>query len=82
MNRKCQNLSNSNSPRDFWDPAKIISNNFASFSLSPLFHPDGTTAMSSVSNSELFSQTFADNSTLDDSGFVRPSPPFSDYSMP
>ena len=47
-----------------------------------LLHPDGTPAVSSVSKDELFAQTFADNSTLDDSGLVPPSPPGSDYFMP
>ena len=56
INRKCQNLSNSNSPRDFWYLAKNI-NNFTSSSFPPLFYPDGTTATSSVSKADLFSQT-------------------------
>ncbi|MPC24675.1 hypothetical protein E2C01_017762 [Portunus trituberculatus] len=81
INRKCQNLSNSNSPCDFWHLAKNISNNFISSSFPPLFHPDGTTAISFVSKAELSSQTFAKNSTLDDSGLVPPSPPPSDYFM-
>ncbi|MPC12592.1 hypothetical protein E2C01_005295 [Portunus trituberculatus] len=38
-----------------------------------LFRPDGTTAISYVSKAELFSQTFANNSTVDDSGLVPPS---------
>ncbi|MPC65604.1 hypothetical protein E2C01_059742 [Portunus trituberculatus] len=33
-------------------------------------------------SNELFSQTFANNSTLDDSRVVPPSPPSSDYFMP
>ena len=81
LNRKCQNLSRSNSPRDFWHLAKNISCNFASSSFPPLFHPDGSTAISSASKAELFAQTFAKNSTLDDSGLVPPSPPPSDYFM-
>ncbi|MPC38994.1 hypothetical protein E2C01_032513 [Portunus trituberculatus] len=71
INRKCQNLSKSNSPHDFWHLAKSISNNFTSSSFPPLFNPDGTTAISSLSKAELFSQTFAKNSTLDDSGLVQ-----------
>ncbi|MPC21099.1 hypothetical protein E2C01_014072 [Portunus trituberculatus] len=39
-----------------------------SSSFLPLFHPDGTTASSSLSTAELFSQTFAKNSTLNNSG--------------
>ncbi|MPC70895.1 hypothetical protein E2C01_065158 [Portunus trituberculatus] len=46
INRKCQNLSNSNSPKDFWHLAKNISNNFTSSTLPPLFHLDSTTAIS------------------------------------
>ncbi|MPC99707.1 hypothetical protein E2C01_095137 [Portunus trituberculatus] len=59
INRKGQNLSNPNSPRDFWLLAKNISSNFTSSSFPPLFHPDGTTAISSVSKAQLFSQAFA-----------------------
>ena len=46
-----------------------------------LFHPDGDTVIISVSEVELFSQTFGNNSTLNDSGFAPPSSPSSDYSM-
>ncbi|MPC59035.1 hypothetical protein E2C01_053050 [Portunus trituberculatus] len=74
INRKCPNLSNSNSPCGFWHLAKNISNTFTSSSFPPLFHHAGTTALSSVSKAELFSQTFAKNSTLDDSGLVPLSP--------
>ena len=81
IHRKCQNLSRSNSPRDFWHLAKNISNNFTSSSFPPLFHADGTTAITSISKAELFAQTFANNSTLDDSGLVPPSIPPSDYFM-
>ncbi|MPC26144.1 hypothetical protein E2C01_019277 [Portunus trituberculatus] len=82
INRKCQNLSNSNSSQDFWHLAKNISNNFTSSPRPPLFHLNGTTAISSVSKDELFSQTFVNNSTLDDSRLVPPSPPPSDYFIP
>ena len=70
INRKCQNLSCSNPPRDFWHLAKNISNNFSSSSFPSLLHPDGTPAVSSVSKPELFPHIFADKSTLDDSVFV------------
>ncbi|MPC68275.1 hypothetical protein E2C01_062473 [Portunus trituberculatus] len=50
-----------------------------SSSFPPLFHPDGTTAISSASKAELFSQTSANNSTSGDSGLVPPSPLPSDY---
>ncbi len=47
---------------------------FSSFP--PLLNPDGSTAVSSISKAELFSQTFCNNSTLDDSGiFLRLIPP-------
>ena len=82
LHRKCQNLSQSNSPRDFWHLAKNISNNFSSSSFPPMLHSDGTTAISSISKAELFAQTFANNSTLDDNGLVPPTPPPSDYIMP
>ncbi|XP_063864361.1 uncharacterized protein LOC135102784 isoform X1 [Scylla paramamosain] len=81
INRKCQNLSRSSSPRDFWHLAKNISNNFASSSFPPLFQPDCSTAITSISKAELFAQTFAKNSTLDDSGLVPLFPPLSDYFM-
>lgn len=61
---------------DFWHLAKIISNNFTSF-FSPLFHPNGTTVISSVSKAVLLSQILANNSTLDDFELL---PPF-DYFM-
>jgi len=82
INRKCQNLSNSNSSRDFWHLAKNISNNFTSSSFPPLLSPDGSTAVTSVSKAELFAQTFSANSTLDDSGLIPPTHPLSDFAMP
>ena len=75
IHRKCQNLSRSNSPRDFWHLTKNISNNFTSSSFPPLAQLDGTNAISSISKAELFALTFANNSTLDDSGLVPLSPP-------
>ena len=75
IHRKCQNLSRYNSPRDFWHLAKNISNNFTSSSFPFLVQPDGTNAISSISIAELFALTFANNSTLDDSGLVPPCPP-------
>ncbi len=47
-----------------------------------LSHSDGSTAVSSISKAKLFAQTFALNSTLDDSGLIYPSSPPSDYIMP
>ncbi len=44
--------------------------------------PDGTTAVSSISKAELFSQTFSNNSTLDYSGHIPPTFPPSDYTLP
>ena len=81
IHRKCQNLSRYNSPQDFWHLAKNISNKFTSSSFPPLVQPDGTNAISCVCKAELFFQTFANNSTLDDSGLVPPSPLPSDYFM-
>ena len=83
IHRKCQNLSRSNSPRDFWHLAKNISNNFTSSSFSPLVQPDGTNAISSHLSLKLNSslKPLLKNSTLDDSEFVPPSPPLSDYFM-
>ena len=82
INRQCQNLASSNSSRSFWHLAKNISNNFTSSSFPPLLLPDGTTAVSSVSKAELFSQTFSKNSTLDDSGHIPPTLPASDCLLP
>ncbi|KAL7632739.1 UNVERIFIED_CONTAM: hypothetical protein RMT77_016940 [Armadillidium vulgare] len=70
---KCNNLSGSTSSRPFWHFAKNVNSNFASSSFPPLVSSDGTTAVLPSSKAELFAQTFASNSTLDDSGAV-PSP--------
>jgi len=80
--KKCQNLTRSNSFRDFWDQVKNISNNFSFSCSTPLFNSDDTTAVSFISKAELFAQSFAENSTLDDSGLIPPSSPPSDYIMP
>ena len=61
-------------PLKFLASTKNISNNFISPSFPPLFHPDGTTAITSGSKVELFPQTFTNNPTLDDSGLVPLSP--------
>ena len=79
INRKCQNLFNSYSSRDFWHLANNISNNFTFTSFPPLLQPDGSIAVSSFSKAELFAQTFATNSTLDDTRHISPFPPSSDY---
>ena len=60
----------------------IIFYNFTSASFPPLLQPDGPTAVSSFSKAELFAKTFATNSTLDDIGHIRPTPPSSDYFIP
>ncbi|KAL7641293.1 UNVERIFIED_CONTAM: hypothetical protein RMT77_008431 [Armadillidium vulgare] len=73
LRRKCNNLSGSSSSRPFWHFAKNVNSNFASSSFPPLVSSDGTTAVLPSSKAELFAQTFASNSTLDDSGAV-PSP--------
>ena len=82
INRKCQNISNSNSSRDFWHLANNISNNFTSSFFPPLLQSNGSTAVSSFSKAELFTQTFANNSTLDDTGHIPPTPPSSDNFIP
>ena len=82
INSKCQKLHTSNSPRDFWHLANNVSHNFTSSSFPPLSQPDGNFAVSSISKAELFAQTFAVNSTLDDSGHVPPTPPPSDSFIP
>ena len=73
INRKCQNLSNANSSRDFWHLANSISNNSISSSFPPLLQLQ----LSLFSKAELFTQTCATNSTLDDTGHIPPLP--SDY---
>ena len=77
INRICQNPSNSSC--DFWHLANISSNFTSSFP--PLLQPDGFTAVFSFSKAELSVQTFATNSTLDDTGHIPPTPP-SDYFIP
>ena len=82
INNKCTQLSNSNSSRYFWNLANNISSNFTSSSFPPLCNPDGNYVVSSASKAELFAETFAFNSSMDDSGVVPPSPPPSDSFMP
>ena len=79
---KCHELSHSNSSRSFWHLTKNLCNNFTSSSFPPLFHSDGSVAVSSPDKAELFAQTFSSNSTLDDSGAVPPFSPPSDFFMP
>ncbi|KAL7634069.1 UNVERIFIED_CONTAM: hypothetical protein RMT77_015397 [Armadillidium vulgare] len=73
LHLKCNKLSGSTSSRPFWHFAKNVNSNFSSSSFPPLVSSDGTTAVLPSSKAELFAQTFASNSTLDDSGAV-PSP--------
>ena len=78
INRKCQNFSNSNSSHDFWHLANNICNNITFSSFPPFLQQDGSTAVSSFSKAELFTQTFATISTLDDIGYIHstfPQPP-------
>ena len=84
INKNCQNLSNYNSLFHFWHLANNITNNFTSACFSPLIQPDGSTTVSFFSSSkvELFAQTFATNSTLDDTGHILPIPPPSVYFIP
>ena len=66
INRKCQNVSNSNFSRDFWHLVYNISKPFTSSSFHTLHQPDGLTTDSSSTKADLLAQTFATNSTLDD----------------
>src|ERR1700755_82831 len=77
-----RNLSGSSSSRPFWHFAKNVNSNFASSSFSPLVSSDGTTAVLPSSKAELFAQTFASNSTLDDSGAIPPPSTPSNSFMP
>src|ERR1700755_1621115 len=51
---------------------KNVNSNFDSSSFPPLISSDATTAVLPSSKAELFAQTFASNSTLDDSGAIPP----------
>ncbi|KAL7643214.1 UNVERIFIED_CONTAM: hypothetical protein RMT77_006505 [Armadillidium vulgare] len=82
LRRKCNNLSGSSSSRSFWHFAKNVNSNFASSSFPPLISSDGTTAVLPSSKAELFAQTFASNSTLDDSGAIPPPSTHSNSIMP
>ena len=79
IDRKLQNLSYS---RDFWHLANNIFNNFTSSFFPSLLQPDSSTTVSFFSKAELFAQTFATNSTLDDTRHIPPCPPTSDYFIP
>ena len=74
--------SGSSSSRSFWQLAKNINSNFSSSSFPPLQLSDGSTAVLPSSKAELFAQTFAANSTLDDSGTVPPTLPPSNSFIP
>ncbi len=58
-----------------------MSHNFNSLSFPPLITSDGSTAVTSISEAELFAQHFSKNSTLDDSRHVSPTYPSSDFTM-
>ena len=80
--RKCNDLSGSSSSRSFWYFSKNVNSNFTSpSSFPPLISPDGSTAVHPSSKAELFSQTFASNSTLNDSGSIPPNLPPSNSFM-
>ena len=82
LRRKCNNLAGSSSSRSFWHFAKNVNSNFASSSFPPLISSDGSTAVLPSTKAELFSETFASNSTLDDSGAIPSTPPPSNSFMP
>ena len=65
--------------RDFWHIANNISNNFTSSFFPPLLQPEGSIAVSSFSKTEIFAQTIATSSTLDDTGYIHLTPLPSDY---
>src|ERR1044072_1893142 len=64
LRRKYNYLSGSSSSHPFWHFAKNVNSNFASSSFCPLESSDVITAVLPSSKDELFSQTFAPNSTL------------------
>src|SRR6201990_1939652 len=82
LRRKCNNLSGSSSSGPFWHFAKNVNSNFASSSFPPLMSSDGTTAVLSSPKAELLAQTFASNSTIDDSGAIPPPSTPSNSIMP
>ncbi len=55
INKKCQNLFNSNSSKYFWHLGKTVSKNFTSSFFPSLLKSDGTTAVTSISKVEPFS---------------------------
>ena len=60
IHRKCQNLSRSNSPRDFWHLAKKhLQQLYCSSFPPPFVQPGGTNAISSICKAEPFAQIFA-----------------------
>ncbi|KAL7640560.1 UNVERIFIED_CONTAM: hypothetical protein RMT77_008835 [Armadillidium vulgare] len=80
LRRKCNNISGSSSSRPFWHFAKNVNSNFASSSFPSLVSSDGSTTVLPSSKAELFAQTFAVNSTLDDSRAVpTPSTPSNSF---
>ena len=82
LRKTCNNLSGSSSSRSFWHFSKNVNSNFACSSFPPLISPDGSTAVLPSSKAELLAQTFASNSTLNDSGVIPPTPPPSNSFMP
>src|SRR6201990_778476 len=61
---------------------KNVNSNFASSSFPPLISSDSTAAVLRSSKAELFAQTFASNSNLDNSGPIPPSSTPSNSIMP
>lgn len=54
---------------------------FNFFIFPPLFNPDGTAAVTSISKTKLFTQAMCTNSTPDSSGLLPPIQPPSDYTI-
>ena len=77
MHHRGDCLSNSNSVHDFWHLDNNISNNLL-LHLFLLYFSQTVP----FSKAELFAQTFATNSTLDDTGHISLTPLPSDYFIP
>ncbi len=82
INWKCEDLTSSNSSKDFWHLTKNTSNNFTFSFFPPLLNPNDSAAVTSISKAELFAQTLSANSTLDDSGHIPPTHHASDSNLP
>lgn len=71
---KCNSLSNSSFSHSFWHLAKSLHPSFIYSNFPPLFIPECNMAIILPAKADLFSQIFAYNSTLDNSGSIPLSP--------